>query len=501
MLSTDMKILNPGSSVGERMASYGERVDSLEIIVFSPPGYSSQDISPKVKAVPTNSKWRILALIDGFIVGTKFALLAKRLRAKALITSQDGFTHLLGLALSNLYGLRLEVQVHTDIFSKYFRNQSWATFLQYLSYQLAILLSNSVRVVSKRLRENILRRYKHKHGKVFLLPVALDPNIFKNAEPWPLRARYGKFQRVILCASRLTKEKNLELAVSTLAKVREKYPDTGLVIVGEGSERESLTSLVATLGLGDWVVFLPWLSSKELAGVYKVADVFLLTSNFEGYGLTLVEAAISGVPIVTTDVGLVGSLVNKHNALIAEVGDANKLAKHIMFLFQNPQAGLLMRDRLIESTREYPSVEAQTTSIVNLWEMASATPPKGLPLLIRYLISGGSSAFVALVSLTFFVEVIGLWYIFGSILAFLVGFLVSFLLQKHWTFEDKAKQVRKQMLTYLLISVTNLGINTLLMYIFVDLLGLWYILSWVIAGALIAISSLFVYRKYVFLST
>ena len=133
--------------------------------------------------------------------------------------------------------------------------------------------------------------------------------------------------------------------------------------------------------------------------------------------------------------------------------------------------------------------------------MASATPPKGLPLLIRYLISGGSSAFVALVSLTFFVEVIGLWYIFGSILAFLVGFLVSFLLQKHWTFEDKAKQVRKQMLTYLLISVTNLGINTLLMYIFVDLLGLWYILSWVIAGALIAISSLFVYRKYVFLST
>jgi dolichol-phosphate mannosyltransferase len=119
--------------------------------------------------------------------------------------------------------------------------------------------------------------------------------------------------------------------------------------------------------------------------------------------------------------------------------------------------------------------------------------------ILRYIISGGTGAVTDLAFLYIFVEYAGLWYIFSVILAFMTAFAVSFTLQKFWTFGDcSISQVYRQASTYFIISVINLGLNTFLVYVGVDFVGLHYLVSQFIAGGLLAFSSFFMYSIFVF---
>jgi putative flippase GtrA len=119
--------------------------------------------------------------------------------------------------------------------------------------------------------------------------------------------------------------------------------------------------------------------------------------------------------------------------------------------------------------------------------------------IIKYIISGGTAAAVDIAFLVLFTEVFKWWYIVSAIVAFIIAFGVSFTLQKFWTFRDHGtERIHVQASIYLAVSIANLGINTLLMYLFVDIFGIWYVASQVLAGGLIAIMSFFVYKKFIF---
>jgi putative flippase GtrA len=120
-------------------------------------------------------------------------------------------------------------------------------------------------------------------------------------------------------------------------------------------------------------------------------------------------------------------------------------------------------------------------------------------LYIKYIISGGTGAVVNLGSLSFFVEVLKLHYLLGSILSFCLGFCVSFFSQKFFTFGDTGtNMIHRQLIIYLGITLGNLLLNTSLVYIFVDAFGIWYILSQIFASIIIALESFFLYRRFVF---
>jgi putative flippase GtrA len=118
---------------------------------------------------------------------------------------------------------------------------------------------------------------------------------------------------------------------------------------------------------------------------------------------------------------------------------------------------------------------------------------------IKYIISGGTAAVVDLAFLAIFVDIFKINYLISAILAFLIAFSVSFILQKFWTFQDKSTEgMHKQATIYFIVSSTNLGINTLLMYLFVDHFHIHYFLSQILASGLLAISSYFIYSRFIF---
>ncbi len=115
--------------------------------------------------------------------------------------------------------------------------------------------------------------------------------------------------------------------------------------------------------------------------------------------------------------------------------------------------------------------------------------------IVRYIISGGTAAVVDLVLLYLLTDVFGVWYITSSIIAFLVSFIVSFTLQKFWTFNDRSTdKIHSQAIIYLIVTSINLGLNTVGIFAFVHYFGFHYLASQIIVSILIAFESFYVYH-------
>ncbi len=119
--------------------------------------------------------------------------------------------------------------------------------------------------------------------------------------------------------------------------------------------------------------------------------------------------------------------------------------------------------------------------------------------IVKFIISGGTAAFVDLVLIYALTDLFGLWYLLSAILAFLVAFVVSFCMQKFWAFRDTdLSRAHRQLISYLFVGVTNLFLNTFLVYVFVDIIGIWYFFAQIIASGLIALGSFFIYKHLIF---
>lgn len=114
---------------------------------------------------------------------------------------------------------------------------------------------------------------------------------------------------------------------------------------------------------------------------------------------------------------------------------------------------------------------------------------------IRFIISGGTAAVTNIGLLAIFTELLGIWYLISSALAFVCAFAVSFVMQKYWAFKSTDSfKIKKQLPMHLSVALFNLGVDVALVYTFVEIVGLWYIAAQIIASAIIAIESFFVLR-------
>ena len=119
--------------------------------------------------------------------------------------------------------------------------------------------------------------------------------------------------------------------------------------------------------------------------------------------------------------------------------------------------------------------------------------------IVRFLFSGGSAVATNIILLFILVHFFHIWYLLAAVVSFLAAVAISFILQKFLTFNDQSKSgAGKQATFYLAFQVFNLCLNTLLMYVGVDLLHIQYILVQVLIASMMAISNFFVYKHLVF---
>ena len=119
--------------------------------------------------------------------------------------------------------------------------------------------------------------------------------------------------------------------------------------------------------------------------------------------------------------------------------------------------------------------------------------------IIRYLTGGTLGAISNLVVLFVFVQYLNVWYLTSTMVSFSVGAIVSYIAHKFWTFENYSLSgIHLQFTAFLIFNFLMLGLNTLLMYVLVEMTGIWYLFSQILVGIVIAIINYTFFRKYIF---
>lgn len=346
VIGSDPQIFDPTSAVRGRLQTYAASVGTLHVLSRAP---------RQVRAAYQDGLQEGSLVIHAVGGGKLTGLLALLARAKriikekqvVLVSAQDPFEHgLVALRAAQATGIKLHIQVHTDFCSLWFVKghvlraaHVRMPLLNTIRRRIAdhvLPKADGVRAVSERVRTSLTERYPNVGPRIWVVPIATAVSL---PEPVPLPERSFTFS--IMTIGRLEPEKRIEDAIDALARIARQYPMVGLIIVGDGRSRRALERRVRRLGLAGRVLFLGW--RADVQGLLQSAHVYLHTSAYEGYGLTLIEAALARVPIVTTDVGIVGEVLRGYeDVLVAPVADPAALAVHLAGLVEDVPARKLL---------------------------------------------------------------------------------------------------------------------------------------------------------------
>lgn len=287
-------ILVPGTKAYERQRAYADVFGSLDIIGFSRKGdgFKEHHDGP-LHLYPTNSAMRLLYGIDAL-------LRASKLPWPDVVSAQDPFeAGLTAYAISRFVQKPLHVQVHTDFLSPAYARHSLLNRFRVLVAGFVLRRAARVRVVSERIRISIQTRYALQ-APVTVLPIYVDVGRFRALERDALlEQRFVTFSHRLLYVGRFEPEKDPCLALRAFARAAPK--STCLIMVGTGSEFAYVRALARDLGVADRVFFE---GEADPGPYYAIADLVLVTSRYEGYGLVIIEALAAGKPVLSTDVGV-----------------------------------------------------------------------------------------------------------------------------------------------------------------------------------------------------
>ncbi|HSX21349.1 MAG TPA: glycosyltransferase family 4 protein [Gaiellaceae bacterium] len=165
-----------------------------------------------------------------------------------------------------------------------------------------------------------------------------------------LRQGFALNGRTLAFAGRLTAQKSLEVALGALAKV----VGVSLVIAGEGDQHDALERTAGELGVSDRVRFLGSESRVRVLELFRAADAAVLSSSWENFPHSVVEALAVGTPVIATRVGGVEEVVHdEENGLLVAAGDVDALAGAIRRYFDDDALRERLHAAASASVREY----------------------------------------------------------------------------------------------------------------------------------------------------
>lgn len=223
---------------------------------------------------------------------------------------------------------------HGHVFAGYFgpaKTRFYLTLEQFCGR-----LSTRVITVSSYLSRELAGRYRVKRAVDVVIP-GYDLDDLRDVQrSGAFRARFGIAPDAPLAAiiGRLVPIKNHALFLQAAARVRARLPAARFAVVGDGELRGELESLAGSLGLAGCVIFTGW--QTDLPAIYGALDCNVLSSKNEGLPSSVIEALVTGVPVVATAVGGVNDLLAGDLGILVPPADADGLAAGIVTALTDP---------------------------------------------------------------------------------------------------------------------------------------------------------------------
>ena len=171
---------------------------------------------------------------------------------------------------------------------------------------------------TERERTDLINYYHAPPGRIAVVPCGVNLELFRSMDKELARCYLGLDERrTILFVGRIEALKGIDDLLRAMSCLQD-YRGIRLVVVGGDEqsqpELDGLRNLAYSLGIGDSVDFIGMVDQQELPYYYNAADVCVIPSYYESFGLVALESLACGTPIVATRVGIIESLFEHHNA-------------------------------------------------------------------------------------------------------------------------------------------------------------------------------------------
>lgn len=271
------------------------------------------------------------------------------------------------------YEALLVPQLHFDLFSKQWKKESFLNPLRLALAKKVFDRANAIRVVSHALKRATVSKFFLSPEKIHVcpVPVLFEADLPENRKKNKRALHLNDCAPLVLYVGRFSIEKNLSDWIHAALKIANENSEVQFMLVGDGNERARMMQIVEQSGHGKRFHFKGTVKHHEISMYYGAADIFLLSSNHEGYGRVLVEAGLSQCAIVSTEVASSEELVEDGvTGILVKNGDILGLTNALMSLLldsrKRKSMGCLARRKMLNEQ----SADLLVSRITKMWSDA-----------------------------------------------------------------------------------------------------------------------------------
>jgi glycogen(starch) synthase len=271
-----------------------------------------------------------------------------------LIHGHDWLVAQAAVALSQRAGIPYVTTIHA---TEHGRHQGWVqdepqAHIHAVERWMA-QRADAVIVCSYYMRGHVADIFDIDERRIVVIPNGIDPSELRPAGD--LQALRGRFaqpsEKLVLFVGRLVYEKGFQLALDALPGVVERVENVRFLVAGSGTHENELKAQAERLGLSEHGSFLGWIGDDVLHSLYRIADLCVVPSIYEPFGLVALEAMASGCPCIVADTGGLREVVpvGERVGLRFNGGDAEHLGVMIERLLVDEP----LRERLVTEASEH----------------------------------------------------------------------------------------------------------------------------------------------------
>lgn len=258
--------------------------------------------------------------------------LVRKIDKPAAIHAHDWLTMEAGIRAKKLTNAPLIVHVHATEFDRAGSFKSGNPIVHEIEYQ-GLMMADRILAVSGITKSIIVHKYGIPADKVEVVYNAIDPSSLADYSYDMSTYRYlealkAEGYTVVSSITRFTVQKGLTHLMKGFARACERYDKLVLLLAGDGEQRDELISLAAEYGVSDRVLFTGFVRGKQWRDAYSVADIFVMSSVSEPFGLTALEAAHHDTALIISRQSGVGEILN--NIFRYDFWDTDRLADQLV---------------------------------------------------------------------------------------------------------------------------------------------------------------------------
>lgn len=270
--------------------------------------------------------------IDPLVIIKLFCLIRKK--KIQIIHTHLVHASIIGRIAAKLAGVKSIITTRHYVY--YHKEKSLVNWVE----RKTAVFNNNFIAISNAVKEYMVNREKYEPDRITMIYNSVDLGLFDSRDR-DVIPRNNNF--LIGSVGRLHPSKGYDTLLKSMPQVIEKFPQVKLMIAGNGTEKAHLEKLCTQLHISDKVIFLGRKTPEEIRNLLREINLFVLVSNWEGFGLAVVEAMASGLAVVTTKVGGLPEIVeNGRTGFLVPPVQPHALAEKMIRLLKDQKLSMEM---------------------------------------------------------------------------------------------------------------------------------------------------------------